>query len=233
MAIAFELNAEERNDLGKGASRRLRRQEKVLGILYGGGKTPTPITLEERQVRKACEQESFYSQILNLIIGDKKHKVVLRDMQRHPHRKQVLHVDFLRVKDTDKLTMNIPLHFINTEEAPGVKEGGVVDRQMNEIEVHCQASKLPEYIEVDLANLQLEEAIHLSDLKLPEGVELAITTHGELDKEHDVSVIGIHKPRAMVEEEPEEAVESEEETAENEGSENDTENDDKKEESKK
>lgn len=198
MTDIFELNAEKRADIGKGASRRLRRlQDKIPGILYGGEREPIAITLEHKQVLKALENEAFYSHILTIKVDGKAEKAVLKDVQRHAFKPKVTHMDFQRVSAKSKLHMNVPLHFINEDIAPGVKiGGGIVNHLLTDVEVVCLPSDLPEYIEVDLAGLQLNQAVHLSDLKLSKGVELVALNH-----DHDLSVANIQLPRAAVAEE--------------------------------
>jgi large subunit ribosomal protein L25 len=194
--IKYELDATLRNELGKGASRRLRREEKVPGILYGGGKAPVSITLEHDKTARALEHESFYSRILTLRTGTESERVILKDVQRHPFKPRIAHVDFQRVRADEKLNMHIPLHFTGGEIAPGVKEqGGVVSHIMSDVEVSCLPDHLPEFIEIDLSGMQLNDIIHLSNLKVPEGVELVELTHG-----NDRAVVSVHIPR--VEEEP-------------------------------
>ncbi len=149
MSVAnFEFEAQKRDDLGKSASRRLRRAEKVLGVVYGGGEAATSILLEQRLVFKALENEAVYSHILTLNVSGKKQKVVLRDVQRHPYKAQILHLDFLRVKETDEITMRVPLHFIGEDTCPGVENGGILNHLMADIEIRCQANNLPEFIAV-------------------------------------------------------------------------------------
>jgi large subunit ribosomal protein L25 len=202
----FELNAELRSDIGKGASRRLRREaDKVPAIVYGGDKEPTPIVLKHSEVLQHVEHEAFYSHILTLIIDGKKHKVILKDMQRHPFKPKVTHMDFQRVSDNAIITMQVPLHFLNEEECKGVKAGGVIQHHMNTVEVSCKAKDLPEFIEVDVADLDVNGVIHLSDLKLPKGLTLVELTHGE---DHDQSVVSIHRRGGAAEEEGEEGAEA-------------------------
>jgi large subunit ribosomal protein L25 len=200
----YELTAEKRSDLGKGASRRLRRlEDKVPAIIYGGGEEPVTLSLEHNKVLKALENEAFYNHILTLHIGGKKQKAVLKDLQRHPFKPRIMHMDFLRITGKDKITMHVPLHFINDNIAPGVTQnGGLVSHLLSEVEIRCLPADLPEYIEVDLANLQLDESIHLSNLKLPKGVELVALAH-----DNDLPVANIHIPRAAVEEVSPEATE--------------------------
>ena len=197
----FELNAELRHDQGKGASRRLRRTEdKVPAILYGGNEAPLAIMLDHKKVLHALANEAFYSHILTLNIGGKKQQAVLKDLQRHHYKKAIFHMDFQRVKASDRINMHVPLHFIGEANSPGVKAGGIVNHRMIEVEVRCLASFLPEYIEVDLSKLELDEALHLSQLKLPKGVELVALSHGHL-ADHDQAIATIHLPRRGSEEE--------------------------------
>ena len=191
MSITFELKAEPRSDLGKGASRRLRRAGQVPAILYGGGQEPQPLVLNHLDVLNQLKNDAVYSHVLTLKVGDRVESAVLRDLQRHPFKPTILHLDFLRVSADRKLRVHVPLHFVNAETAPGVKQqGGVVSHALIDIEIACLPKDLPEFIEVDLNGLGLGEAIHLSGVKLPEGVELA--THVAPDSENDVIVVSIH-----------------------------------------
>lgn len=192
----FELEAVVRHDMGKGASRRLRREEKVPGVIYGGGKAPVSLTFEHKFVAKALENEAFYSHILTLKTGSEIERVILKDVQRHPFKPRVIHVDFQRVRADEKIHMHIPLHFKGAEEAPGVKDaGGVVSHIMSDVEVSCLPDNLPEYLEVDISEMQLNQILHLSDIKLPNGVEIVALAH-----EDNKPVISVHMPR--IEEEP-------------------------------
>lgn len=187
----FEVTAEVRQDLGKGASRRLRRAGKVPAIVYGAGKEATSLTLRHSEMIHHLEHEAFYSHILSLKIGDQVEQVVLKDLQRHPAKPIIMHADFMRVSETEKITMHVPLHFLNETTCVGVKQGGgVVSHQMVEIEIRCLPKDLPEFIAVDLTNLQLGQMIHLSELQLPAGVEIPALGHGA---EHDLPVVTIHK----------------------------------------
>jgi large subunit ribosomal protein L25 len=193
----FQLEANLRQQVGKGASRRLRREEKVPAILYGGGKAPEPITLEHKAIAKSLENEAFYSHILTLKTGAETERVILKDVVRHAFKPRILHVDFQRVRADEKLNMNIPLHFIGETIAPGVKDaGGILSHIMNDVEVTCFPDDLPEFIEVDVSSLQLNDILHLSDLKLPKGVELVDLAHDD-----NKAVVSVHMPR--IEEEPE------------------------------
>jgi len=196
----FEINAEPRADKGKGASRRLRRMGKVPGILYGARQDAAPIALDHDDLAHHLEHEAFYSHILTLNIGGEKQKVVLKDLQRHPFKPRLQHIDLLRVSATEKLTMRIPIHFINEDKCIGIKQGGgVASHIMTEIEVRCLPADLPEYIELDLADINLGQTIHLSDLKLPDRVESYTLAHGG---DPSSPVVTVHLPKLFVEEEP-------------------------------
>ena len=194
MTITFELNAEPRGKLGKGASRRLRRAGQVPAILYGGGQEPQPLVLSHQEVLNQMKNEAIYSHVLTLRVDDRAESVVLRDLQRHPFKPTILHLDFLRVSADRTLRAHVPLHFVNETTARGVKlQGGVVNRALIDVEIECLPSVLPEFIEVDLGDLGLGETIHLSQLKLPDGVTL--TSHIEPGSEADVVVVGIQQAR--------------------------------------
>lgn len=200
MIEKLQLTAQTRAEGGKGANRRLRHENKVPAIIYGIGKPSVSLVLNRNHVAKALENEAFYSQIINLDIDGEPEQVVLKDMQRHAFKPEILHMDFLRIKATEKITMHIPLHFIGEDVAPGVKQGGIISRTISEIEVRCLPADLPSHIEVNLANLELNETIHLSDLKIPGNVELLALAQGG---EYDQPVASIHLARmaAVVEEE--------------------------------
>lgn len=200
----FELVAEKREDVGKGASRRLRRDGKLPGIVYGTDKEATMITLAHNEVMHHLDHEAFYSHILTLKIGkDAKEKVVLKDLQRHPYKRSVLHIDLLRVNENEALTMRVPLHFINEEKCAGVKNGGgVVSHLMTEMDIVCLPKDLPEYIEVDMLEVELNETVHLSNLKLPEGVQIYSLLHGGDDSQ---SVASVHAPKVSAADEAEDA----------------------------
>ncbi len=202
MSQDFDLVAEFRDDQGKGASRRLRREGKVPAILYGGGKSPRALTFEHNRVLQELEQESFYSSVLNIKVGDQSQAVIVKDIQRHPARRQILHMDFQRILEDEEITMNVPIHYLNAEKAIGVKQGGgSVSRLINEVEVTCLPKDLPEYLEVDIENLELNQMLHMSDIKLPPGVEIPDLAQGP---EHDQPIVSI----AIIKEQP---IEEEEE----------------------
>ena len=192
MKTSFELIAEFRDDQGKGASRRLRRSGKVPAILYGGHQDARALALDHARLVLMLDNERFYSTILSLKVGEEKQAAVLKDLQRHPYKNQIVHIDFQRVLEDEKIRMRIPLHFLNEATSVGVKtQGGVVSHLRNDLEVSCLPKDLPEYIEVDLQELGLGQLIHLSELKLPAGVELPELIHG-----HDAPVVSIHAQRA-------------------------------------
>ena len=192
----FEIEAAVRHEMGKGASRRLRRIEKVPGVVYGGGKDAIPLTFEHNKMSKALDNEAFYSHILTLKTDGEAERVILKDVQRHPFKPRILHVDFQRVRADEKLHMHVPLHFIGSEQAPGVKEeGGIVSHIISDVEVACLPDDLPEYLELDISDMQLNQILHLSDIKLPKGVELVALLH-----EDDKPVVSVHIPRVEVEE---------------------------------
>ncbi|MCA6060469.1 MULTISPECIES: 50S ribosomal protein L25/general stress protein Ctc [Oceanospirillaceae] len=194
----FNLSAELREDAGKGASRRLRRENAVPAIVYGGkaggnDRKPQAIVLKANELNKVLENEAFYSSVITLTIGEKAEQVVLKDLQRHPSKALIWHADFLRVSKTTKIKAHVPLHFINEESCVGVKTGGgKIAHQLTSLDIICNAGDLPEFIEVDLANVEAGSVIHLSDLKLPKGVESLALSHGP---EHDTSVVTVIAPK--------------------------------------
>jgi large subunit ribosomal protein L25 len=191
----FEITAEKRADQGKGASRRLRRAGKAPGILYGGGKSPQSIAVSNNEMLLHLAHEAFYSHILTLKLDGAAERVVLKDLQRHPFKPIVLHVDLLRVDEKKKLTMRVPLHFLNESTCVGVKTGGgVISHLMTDIEVSCLPKDLPEYIAVDLGAMDIGDTLHVADLKLPDGVESV----GDSEQ----GVVSCHMPKVVVEEAP-------------------------------
>ena len=198
MSEDFVLNATVREDAGKGASRRLRRLEgQVPAIVYGGKKNPANIQIPHKDLVKQLENEAFYSHIITINIGDKSEDVLLKDLQRHPSKALILHADFLRVSKTKKVTVKVPLHFLNEETSKGIKvQGGKAIHTMTELEIECLPANLPEFIEVDLAGVELGQTIHISELTLPKGVTSVALSHGE---DHDGAVVSIIKPKGMAE----------------------------------
>ncbi len=194
MKTAFELVAEFRDAQGKGASRRLRHANKVPAILYGGHREPRALALDHTKLLLLLDNERFYSTIINLKVGELSQAAILKDVQRHPARNAVLHVDLQRVLDDEKIRIAIPLHFKGEAGSPGVKKGGLVSHLRNEIEVSCLPKDLPEFIEVDLSGVDLNQMVHLADLPVPEGVEIPELTHGR-----NSPVASIHHARAQEE----------------------------------
>lgn len=193
------LEAESRKELGKGASRRLRRLEnKIPAVIYGGEKTPQTIHLSHHKVAKVLENEAIYSSVFDIKIDGKTEHVILKDLQRHPYKTMILHMDFQRVSPKDILVKQVPLHFINEQASKAVKTGGLVTHSMTQIEVRCQAKNLPEFIEVDMSGMALNDILHLSDIKLPKGVQLTVDL---TDGSHDLPVVSVHRPKAGVSEE--------------------------------
>lgn len=213
MAIEFTLNAEARDDAGRGASRRLRREGKVPAILYGGDTKALPLTLDHNELIHNLHIEAFHSHVLTVKIGKKDEQAILKDVQHHPFKNEVVHVDLLRVKAGQKLHVTIPLHFVGVDTAPGIKEGGVFSRNVVEVEVECLPRDIPEYLEIDVSMLEIGDAKHLSDIVTPEGVTILALAHDD-EHEHDISIAAVHHPRVTEEEEPEEAEAAEGEEAE-------------------
>jgi large subunit ribosomal protein L25 len=209
MGKEFDLIAEIREDQGKGASRRLRHQGKVPAIIYGAGRPPRQLAFDHNRVMQQLENESFYSSILSIKVGEKSQAAIVKDIQRHPAKNRVMHMDFQRIVDDVKIKMNVPIHYLNIETAEGVKTGGgSVSQLITDIEVSCLPKDLPEYFEVDIEHLELDEMMHLSDIKVPEGVEIPQLTQGP---ENDHAIVSIHIIKAApIEEDEVEAVEGEE-----------------------
>ena len=199
----FTLDATVRTDLGKGASRRLRHAGKVPAIIYGAGKEPVSLTLEHNKVSQAQDFEAFYSHVLTINIDGKKEEALVKDMQRHPFKPKVTHIDFVRIVAGELLTTNAPIHFINEDKADSIKlEGGHAEHHMNEVEISCLPKDLPEYIEVDVSNLALDATLHLSDITFPKGVESVELGKGE---EHDLAVVSIKLARGAAASDDDEA----------------------------
>src|SRR5690625_2073166 len=198
MASTHKITATRRSDAGKGASRRLRRAGQVPAILYGNNIDPLSIQLDHEDIVLAAKNEWFFSSVLDLDIEGELQRVLVRDWQVHPYKQQMLHLDFFRIDEKAEIRVNVPLHFINQEESPAGKASGVViSHNLTEVEVACLSKDLPEYIDVDLAALEEGDLIHLSDLKLPEGVTLPAL---KLDKEQDQTVVSVHAVKAEAEE---------------------------------
>ncbi len=195
----FKLDATARNDLGKGASRRLRRLAgQVPAVVYGGTVAPLSVSLSHNELLKHLEHEAFYSHIISLNVDGVAQDVILKDLQRHPAKPVVLHADFLRIDKATRLTTHVPLHFINEAFSKGVKiQGGKVIHNLTQIDVSCFPHNLPEFIEVDLANCEIGTIIHISDLKLPSGVVSVALAQGA---DHDLAVATVVKPKGAAEE---------------------------------
>jgi large subunit ribosomal protein L25 len=194
--MKIEITAIERLLKGTGASRRLRHSGKTPGILYGGKDEAKSIELDSKELMMKFKHEAFHASILSLNLDGKSEKVLLRDYQLHPVKDNILHIDFQRIDENKKLNAKIPFHFLNQEIAPGVKlEGGIVSHIMIDVDISCLPKDLPAYIEVDLINLAIGDSIHLSEVKIPEGVELT-----GLSEENDPIITSVSKPKVVVEE---------------------------------
>ncbi|MBD3897322.1 50S ribosomal protein L25/general stress protein Ctc [Halomonas sp. ML-15] len=217
----FTLTASVRNDLGKGASRRLRRaNQQVPAIIYGGEAAPESIAVDKTSFYKAIEDESFFSSLITLEVAGKPQQVVVRDLQRHPYKPLVIHADFMRVDATHEITLNVPLHVVGEDKCAAIKDqDGELHVLANEVEVSCLPKDLPEYLEVDITDVELGTTLHLSDLSVPAGVTLVALTHGE---DHDNAILNVTKAKVRAEEDddaPEapEAPETKGDSAEDEG----------------
>jgi len=200
MAESLDLVAEIREDTGKGSSRRLRRAGKVPAIIYGAGREPRALIFNHNDLLKAAESESFMSSVLNVKVGENVRATIIKDIQVHPAKRQIMHLDLQRIVEDEKIKMTVPLHYLNEETAIGVKQGGgIVSKVRTEVEVSCFPRALPEYIEVDVAELELDQMLHMSDISLPEGVEL---TDLQLDPPRDEAIVSIHVPKVVEEPEP-------------------------------
>lgn len=197
MSGSFVFEAERRSGQGKGDSRRLRRSNQVPAVIYGGHAEPAHIALEHHKVLKNLENDAVYSHILTVRVDGKDETAILKALQRHPSRPIVMHMDFQRVSASDKIRVHVPLHFVNANISVGVKKGGVVTHSMVDVEVVCLPHQLPDFIEVDLAGVDIGQIVHLSDLKVPGGVQIFALTHGA-EHDHPVAVIQ-HTPGADAE----------------------------------
>lgn len=197
MTSSIVLKASLRTDVGKGASRRLRRDNGVPAILYGAKKEAQALLLQHHEIIKALENEEIYTQLFDLNIEGENHRVRLRDIQRHAYKPKILHMDFQRILGNERLHVKVPLHFVHEEDSPAAKQMAVIAHQIKEIEIICPASHIPSFIEVDLSQLEVDQIVHLSDLKLPADAVITALTHGE---SHDLPVATAHMPRAVVEE---------------------------------
>ncbi|MBC7988692.1 MAG: 50S ribosomal protein L25/general stress protein Ctc [Luteimonas sp.] len=199
MAIEHKITATGRSDEGKGASRRLRHAAQIPAIVYGGHADPKSIQLEHEKTWQASQNEWFYSSILSLELDGTVEKVLLRDMQRHPYRQQIMHLDFQRVSENEAIRVAVPLHFLNEDTSPAGKAADVaVTHELNEVVVSCLPKNLPEYLEIDLGQIKVGDTIHLSEIKLPEGVEVPEL---KLGPDHDVAIAVARFVREEIEEE--------------------------------
>lgn len=217
MADDFDLIAELRDDMGKGSSRRLRRlADQVPAIIYGAGKDPQPLTLIRKDFEKALENEAFYSHVLTINVGSNQQKAILKDLQRHPAKNRIMHADFLRVDENTAVKVNVPIHFTNETTCVGVKtEGGIIQHQVTDVEISCLPGDIPEYLEVDMAEVVIGQIVHLSDITLPEGVVSVALALGE---DHDLAVASVIAPKGGSDAEDEvAAVDDDAESAEEEG----------------
>ena len=196
MSEEFNLIAEMRDDQGKGASRRLRRQGKVPAIIYGAGREPRSLMFDHNKVLQQLEDPSFYSSILNIKVGDKSRAAIVKDIQRHPAKRRILHIDLQRIVEDEKIKMQIPIHYLGEEEAVGVKlGGGTVSKLMTELEITCLPKDLPEFLEVDISELELDQMLNVSDINLPEGTEIS-----ELLIEQNPAIVSIQEIKEIIEE---------------------------------
>ncbi len=209
MAKDFDLIADFREDQGKGASRRLRREGKVPAIIYGAGRPARSITFDHNKVVQQLENESFYSSILNVKVGEKSQAAILKDVQRHPAKRQIMHIDLQRIVEDQAIKMNVTIHYLGEEDAVGVRDGGgTVTKMVNDVEVTCLPKDLPEYLELDITALELDEMMYLTDIKLPEGVEIVgLAQAAEEQAQPIVSIHFIHE-EIIEEEVPEEELEA-------------------------
>ena len=208
--MEFIVNAEKRERKGTSSSRNIRREGMVPAIIYGADAAEEAISVNKYEIAKNLQNDAFYSQVLDISIDGKKQQVVLRDIQRHPAKREILHLDFQRIKADQKINVTVPINFINEDKAPGVKiDGGIISHLITELEISCLPANIPENITVDLIDLPIDQSIHLTELNLPEGVELTLLQHGDVESS-DMAVVVIHKAKAVVEEESTEAPEASE-----------------------
>jgi large subunit ribosomal protein L25 len=210
--MSLTINATVREDQGKGASRRLRHAEKIPAIIYGAGKAPSNITLSVHEMTHLLEDEASFTSVLDLMVGKKKEAVIIKDLQRHPAKSIVTHVDFLRVDLNKALVTNIPLHFIGADENETIRLGAILNQFVNSVEVSCLPADLPASIDVDITNLALGDHISLTGLDMPKGVTLTALTHGDIES-HDQSVVAVQEAKIMAEVEDDAPVAPETEVA--------------------
>ncbi|WPE16448.1 50S ribosomal protein L25/general stress protein Ctc [Candidatus Thioglobus autotrophicus] len=210
--MSLTINATKREDQGKGASRRLRRAEQIPAIIYGAGKAPSNITLGIHEITHLLEKEESYTSVLDLMVGKKKEAVIIKDLQRHPAKNIVTHVDFLRVNLKQALVTNIPLHFLGADENESIRLGAILNQFVTSVEVSCLPADLPTSIDVDITNLTLGDHISLTGLNIPKGVTLTALTHGDVEA-HDQSVVAVQEAKKMAEVEDDAPVAPETEVA--------------------
>lgn len=202
----FEVLADARAETGKGAMRRMRRAGDVPGVLYGANKDVTLLKMERNRLQKQLDNEAFFSHILTVKVADEESQAVVKAMQRDPVTSFVTHLDFQRVSSTQELHMNVPLHFVNEDNCPGKRAGGVVSHLLVDVEIGCLPKDLPEYIEVDMSQMDIGDSLHLSDIKPPEGVTMMALAH---DSENDPAIVSIQHPQKLDVEEEAEGLEAE------------------------
>lgn len=192
MRIGFEIQADLRDDQGKGASRRLRRRGKIPAIIYGGKLEPRQIVLDHQNLLTMIGNEKLYSSIISLKVGSESEAAIIKDVQMHPAKNAIVHIDLQRVLENEKIRIFLPIHFKGAAGSPGVKtEGGVVSHRISDVEIVCLPKDLPEFVELDLSEMKLNETKFLSDIPLPEGVVIPQLQHG-----NNVAVVSVHSPRA-------------------------------------
>jgi large subunit ribosomal protein L25 len=209
MADKFDLVADIREDSGKGSSRRLRHQNKVPAIIYGAGRPPRSLTFDHNKVLHELANESFYSSVLNIKVGDKSQAAIVKDVQRHPSKPRIMHLDFQRIVEDEVIRMNVPIHLVGADIAPGVKDGGgAVSQMRNDVEVVCLPKDLPEYLDIDISELELDGLMYLTDIPLPDGVEIPELAQ-EVEQAQPIVSIHIIKEIVIEDEEELEAAEGE------------------------
>jgi large subunit ribosomal protein L25 len=211
--MSLSINATKREDQGKGASRRLRHNEQLPAIIYGTGKAPVSLTLNIHEITHLLENEDAYASVLDLVLDGTIEPVIIKDLQRHPSKSLVMHVDFLRVDMKQELVTNIPLHFVGEDENKAVRLGAIVNQFINSIEVSCLPADLPTSIEVDISTLEMDSGISLTGLNMPKGVTITALTHGDIEA-HDQSVVAVQAAKKMSEEETETSEETTEDKSE-------------------
>ncbi len=208
--MSIKINATMRKDQGKGASRRLRHQEKIPAIVYGSGKAPAAITLNLHEMTHILENSEVYASVLDLSIDKKTEPVIIKDLQHHPAKSLIAHVDFLRVDMNKNIVTSIPLHFIGEENNDAMRLGAILNKLITTIEISCLPVNLPHAIEVDISNLTMDEHVSLTDITMPKDVVITALTHGDIEA-HDQSVVVIQEPRLMAEEVEEKIIDTEDE----------------------